>query len=479
MAHHDPRTSVLGGTYADPAVASSRIQLRRALTLFLMTLVMPGSAQLVHGDRRIGRIAIRVWLASITLAVLAGLTFLVNRSLVFDLFTAGWVMTLGRWILLVGAVAWVALFADALRLSQPRRLQSGHRVVAAGVSGVLSVATAGALFFAAHLVAVQDDFIGTVFTSSTVSKPHDGRYNILLLGADSGKGRDGLRPDSLNVVSIDADTGRAVMVGLPRSLEDVPFPEGSVMAEQFPSGFTCEGCMLNGVFTWAQDHKDLFDTDEPGLEATMDAAEAITGLKINYHAMVDMAGFSKLIDAVGGVRINVRERTAIGGIGAPITGYVEAGNRVLTGREALWYARSRVQNDDWSRMGRQKCVMSAILQQLSPSKVLSNIQGITESGTAMIETDIPRQDLDVFMDLALKTRAMPISSVSLVPPVIYTGNPDYRKVRTLVKDAIAKTDSDYRAPATMAAATIPLATYATSEKDPKRANQTEDLRGSC
>src|SRR5690606_14239938 len=139
----------------------------------------------------------------------------------------------------------------------------------------------------------------------------------------------------------------------------------------------------NGVFTWAQDHKDLFDTDEPGLEATMDAAEAITGLKINYHAMVDMAGFSKLIDAVGGVRINVRERTAIGGIGAPITGYVEAGNRVLTGREALWYARSRVQNDDWSRMGRQKCVMSAMLQQLSPSKVLSNIQAITTSGTAM------------------------------------------------------------------------------------------------
>src|SRR5690606_8313381 len=104
----------------------------------------------------------------------------------------------------------------------------------------------------------------------------------------------------------------------------------------------------------------------PGVEVTKDVVEEITGLKINYYAMVNLAGFSKLIDAVGGVTVNVQERTAIGGIGAPIKGYIEAGKRKLNGREALWYARSRVDNDDFSRMGRQKCVMSAMLHELSP-----------------------------------------------------------------------------------------------------------------
>ncbi len=65
---------------------------------------------------------------------------------------------------------------------------------------------------------------------------------MLLLGGDSGPDRSGLRPDSLTVASIDKDTGRTVLVGLPRNLQDVPFPKGSVMRKEFPDGFDCEGC---------------------------------------------------------------------------------------------------------------------------------------------------------------------------------------------------------------------------------------------
>ena len=42
---------------------------------------------------------------------------------------------------------------------------------------------------------------------------HDGRYNVLLMGGDSGIDRWGLRPDSLSVASIDEDTGKTVHVG--------------------------------------------------------------------------------------------------------------------------------------------------------------------------------------------------------------------------------------------------------------------------
>ncbi|MFS0886414.1 LCP family protein [Aeromicrobium sp. 179-A 4D2 NHS] len=479
--HHD-RTSALGGTYADPAGATARIRFRRALTLAAMTLVMPGSAQLVQGNKRVGRIAIRIWLSVLAVVAVLGLLALMDRQLIFGLATNAALLTLGRWLLIGLALGWVVLIVDAWRLGRPRELHGAHLAISTAFHGALVVGTAAILFFAAHTVSVMNGFTDAVFASTTVSEPHDGRYNVLLMGTDSGKDRSGMRPDSINVASIDAETGKAVLIGLPRNLENVPFPKGSVMRQQFPNGFDCDGCYLNAVNTWANDHADLFDSKEPGIDATMDAIEEITGLKLNYYALVNMKGFSKLIDAVGGVRINVRERTAIGGIGSPIRGYIEAGERKLSGDHALWYARSRVENDDWSRMGRQKCVMNAMVRQLNPQKVIMNMQDIADSSSAMLHTNIPRQDLNVFMDLALKTKSQPISSVSLVPPVIYTGNPDFDKVRRLVSDAVQTSEGDSEIQKSrFATAKLPVVETGdeASKKDPRKANRSADLNESC
>lgn len=478
---HD-HTSALGGSYADPAGATARIRFRRALTLAAMTLVMPGSAQLVQGNKRVGRLAIRVWLAAIAVLVVLGLVAMTDRQLIFGLATNAALLTLGRWLLIGLALGWVVLIVDAWRLGRPRELHGAHLAISTAFHGALVVGTAAVLFFAAHTVSVMNGFTDAVFASTTVSEPHEGRYNVLLMGTDSGKDRSGMRPDSINVASVDAETGKAVLIGLPRNLENVPFPKGSVMRKQFPNGFDCDGCYLNAVNTWANDHADLFDSKEPGIDATMDAIEEITGLELNYYALVNMKGFSKLIDAVGGVRINVRERTAIGGIGSPIRGYIEAGERKLSGDHALWYARSRVENDDWSRMGRQKCVMNAMVHQLNPQKVILNMQDIADSSSAMLHTDIPRQDLNVFMDLALKTKSQPISSVSLVPPVIYTGNPDFPKVRRLVADAVQTSQGDAEIQKSkFATARLPIVQVGdeATKKDPRKANRSADLNQSC
>ena len=103
-----------------------------------------------------------------------------------------------------------------------------------GLNGVLCFAVAGSLLFASHVVAVQKGFISAMFGDGTPPRAHDGRYNVLLLGGDSGADRWGLRPDSLTVASIDADTGKTVLFGLPRNMLNFPFAKGSVMAEQFP-----------------------------------------------------------------------------------------------------------------------------------------------------------------------------------------------------------------------------------------------------
>ncbi|MGB9011986.1 MAG: LCP family protein [Aeromicrobium sp.] len=480
----DVRASVLGGSYERPADASARIQFRRGLTLTVMTVLMPGSAQLVTGNRTVGRIAVRIWLGVLALGGLLLLISMTSRRGMFALATNTTLLHLGAWLLIAGAAAWVALLVDAWRLAQPRRMERNHRLWMTGLNSALCFAMAGSMLFAAHLINTSSSVIGTVFASDSVSGPSDGRYNVLLLGGDSGVGRNGVRPDSLTVASIDHDTGRTVLIGLPRNLEDVPFPRGSVMDTEFPDGFACaDACYLNAINTWANDHADKFPADygdQPGIRVTMEAIEQITGLKINYYAMVNMHGFSKLINAVGGVTMNVRQRTAIGGIGSPIRGYIEPGEQQLTGSQALWYARSRVENNDFSRMGRQKCVMTAMLQQLNPKSVLLNAEKIADSSKALLTTDIPQQDLGIFMDLALKAKNEKISSVSLVPPVIYTGNPDYKKVRRLVSKAIDKAEgkSPTKPKSGLLAATLSVPKI-DADKDPMKANQSADLSAAC
>jgi LCP family protein required for cell wall assembly len=424
------------------STAAARVRFRRAVALMLMTLVLPGSAQLVAGRRQTGRIALRIWFALVLTGLLVLVVGLVSHSFVFWFVTNGFVLGLVRMLLMALAVGWAWLFVDAWRLGDPLSLRRQQRLAMVGINGVLCFSMAGSLLFASHVVGVEKDLLATMFTSAKTTQSHDGRFNILLLGGDSGADRWGLRPDSINVASIDEQTGRAVIFGLPRNMLNFPFVKGSIMAQQFPHGYDCGvECELNSLATWAADHKSLFKgVPDPGVEATTEAVEGITGLKINYYAMVNLQGFQKLVNAVGGVELNVRDRIPIGGIGAPISGYIEPGKRKLNGFETLWFARSRVAADDYSRMARQKCVMNAMLHQLSPQTVLLKFEKIAKASEALVTTDVPRSEVDTFMQLALKARQQPIRTVSFVPPVINTGRPDISKIQAMVNKAIARSD---------------------------------------
>jgi LCP family protein required for cell wall assembly len=276
-----------------------------------------------------------------------------------------------------------------------------------------------------------------MFGSGDASGAHDGRYNVLLMGGDSGADRWGLRPDSLTVASIDARTGRTVLISLPRNMQNFPFSRGSVMHEQFPRGFDCEHCMLNGVYTWALDNKELFGKSRtPGVDATIMAVEGITGLDINYWAMVNLKGFRDLVDAVGGVTLNVRSRIPIGGLGSDVYDYIEPGRQRLTGLQTQWSARARDGSDDYSRMARQKCIMGAMLDQLDPTVVLRNFQKIAKASSALLTTSIPASEVDRFIGLALEAKSQKIATLSIVPPLFDTYEPDAKLIRSKVAEAI-------------------------------------------
>ncbi|MBA2558530.1 MAG: LCP family protein, partial [Propionibacteriales bacterium] len=198
------------------------------------------------------------------------------------------------------------------------------------------------------------------------------------------------------------------------------------------------------------------------------------------YALVDLKGFQDLVDAVGGVTIKIGQPIPIGSVG-DITDWIPAGTRHLDGYQTLWYARSRATSDDYSRMARQKCVMNAMLHQLDPTTVVSNFGDIAKAGKQVISTSIPASELSTFVELSLKTRNLPISTVSFVPPRIDTGDPDWSLIRSMVSDAIDASQARDAASSGQSARnkTRSGAGRPAKTKPDKDANDSADLAGSC
>src|SRR3954462_11916117 len=98
-----PRSSSAG---AISGRSTGGVQFRRAVVLMLMTLVMPGSAQLAAGRKDVGRVALRIWLGLIaTCVVLLGLGML-SSSFVFWLLSNTFVLGLVRLVLIAMAIGW-------------------------------------------------------------------------------------------------------------------------------------------------------------------------------------------------------------------------------------------------------------------------------------------------------------------------------------------------------------------------------------
>ena len=423
---------------------AQRVHTRRAFGFVAMSALLPGSVQTFAGNRAVGRIAGRVFgvIALLVVLTVLGLIFFRGPTLGF-LLTPAIAATL-RVAVWVVFGAWLLLLLDAWRLARPLRLTRRPRLGLTITTLVLALAVAGASTFVANaLVAVEN--VGQVLTGGGDREQKAGRYNVLLLGADAQDGREGLRPDSINVASVNAETGRTVLLGLPRNLQRVEFPQSSPLRDLYPDGYACEdgACMLNGIYTLGQDHADLYDDDEDaGLRAMKEAVGETLGLEINYYALIDMNGFRSLIDAMGGIRLDIGKPIPIGGIGSKISGYIQPGeNQHLDGYHALWFARSRAESSDYERMVRQKCVMSAMVEQLNPTTVATQFVELSEAGKDVVLTDVGTGHVSELAELALKAKDLPIASVNFAPPLITAANPDFDLIEQTTADAIEASEA--------------------------------------
>ena len=463
---------------------SARVKRRRGLTFLAMTLVLPGSAQLAGGSRRLGRFALRIWVTLLLLALLAGLLMVIQPKAALAALTLGPTLKAIQIGIIVVGLGWVALIVDAWRLAHPRELGRSGQIVFSVLSLAVAFTIFGGFLAAASMATAQHELTATVFAGGGDQVAKQGRYNILLLGGDAGRDRVGLRPDSMTVASVDTETGRTVLISLPRNLQAVPFPSYSPLHDRFPHGYRCSdgSCMLNAIYTYASEHRNLYPgVQNPGAQATKEAVEGATGLKINYWVLIDLKGFESLVDSVGGITMDVYRRVPIGGGSSKLYGYVEAGkNRRLTGFEALWFARSRSDSSDYDRMLRQKCVMRAMLNQFDPITVLTRFNGIAAASRQAVATDIPTAEIGTMIDLALKAKALPVSSVAIVPPLIDPNSPDFDLVRRTVQKKIEASEAiDARVAEPTPAGAESATPEPTPTASPSRNAQTDDLGKVC
>lgn len=426
-----------------PDVRDPAVMRRRAWWLLGLNLLIPGSAQLLAGNRRWGRFAVAATFTLWAVGLAALLLFTLWRPAALTLATNVVVLVIAQVALVSYAVLWLATTLNTFALVRLVRTAPRARVPIAAFAVLSLVLTTGTAGYAALLTGVGRDALGSVFADGALVEPIDGRYTILLLGGDAGADRIGLRPDSMTLVSIDAESGAVTMVGLPRNLYHVPFAEGSPLWDAWPTGFDCgDDCLLAYLYPWAEEHPELYPDAEangstPAIEAMSDAVEGVTGLPVQFTVLIDMAGFAQLVDALGGVVVTVDEPVQLGINGGPVVGEIAAGEQRMDGQTALWYARSRYELTDFDRMQHQRDIQEAMLRQLDPGTVLTRFQAIAEASSGLVRTDIPQSMLGVFSDLAVLSRDHEIRRLELVPPLIDNLDPDWALIRDLVDGAVA------------------------------------------
>jgi LCP family protein required for cell wall assembly len=448
-----------------PDSAAPDVMTRRGWWLVILGWLIPGSAQVLAGNRRLGRFGLGATLFSWTAAILLGLGLMLWRSGVTSVLFApivGPILLTVIQIAIAGyGILWIVLGIDTLRLVRLVKTRTPARYGIAVLSILLMVVSGGTAAYAASSVGAARDALGSIFGQSAAPvEPSDGYYNILLLGADSGDGRDSMRFDSISVVSINADTGATTITGIPRDIRDFPFSPGP-MQDLYPDGFEGHGdpeCGWDGGINQLRNASENCRDDKgeglypdaasqgssPGVEATKAAAEGILGIEIPYYVFIDMHGFADLIDALGGVEIEVTERLPKGGgpawEGQPAEewaiGWIEPGVQRMDGDTAQWYARSRYTTSDWDRMQRQRQLQQAILAQFTPTTVLTRFQDVANAGTNLVETDLPQSMLSYFVELGLKAKEQPVTTIELIPPLVDPEAPDFVAIRQMVADAL-------------------------------------------
>lgn len=300
------------------------------------------------------------------------------------------------------------------------------RIVAGVMSGITLIGI-GATGVAGAFYNQLSDQIATQEVASQlghdvpVARPGD-PINILLMGSDSrehGNGHGststiaGARSDTTILLHISGDRTWAMGVSIPR--------DSKVL---LPSCKQADGTTSDA--TYARFNEAFY---LGGAGCTIKAVEQLTGVQINHFIVIDFKGFSKVVDAIGGVEVCLKE--AVNDSKSQLK--LPKGKSVVKGEQALAFVRARYTLGDGSDIGRidrQQAFLGSAIRKATSLGVLANppmLYSMLSETTKALTTDKALASLDAFTDLAINSSAIKPGDVTFVTvPVV--DNPDHATV---------------------------------------------------
>lgn len=250
------------------------------------------------------------------------------------------------------------------------------------------------------------------------------RWTVLYVGTDLNEEREasGQTPntDALMLVSLSADESQLTLVSLPRDTVDLPLADGGTYEHK-----------INALYA------------EQGIDALVGAMEALYGVEIHAHVLLDMDDVAALVEAAGGVDVSPPE---------PITDPIvdldlAAGPQTLDASTALGYVRTRV-DEDYGRMARQQEVLMALVARLVDPDADVDLRGLLD-GLDSLDTDLPLDDLSTLVELARRATDADVNEIVIQPPLItfegdrgdgrgYVLEADVEAIRSAVHAAIGE-----------------------------------------
>ena len=416
---------------------------QRRLFAAVLSAILPGLGQAFNGRWRatlvFGIPSLALIVVTWLLLQLNSPTMLIARAIIPTNLQA---LLILNWVLLGWRlIAVLEAFGDARYPRWPGRLGGvGLAVVVAFVAIPHLAAhfygsTASTTFQRVFAGVAGEPVGGVNDDSGSTAGPTPGpgeRINVLLMGIDSGPHRTQALTDSLIVVSLDPVGRTATLLSIPRDLVDVPLGNGDTF-----------GPKINSLLGYANRHEG--DFPDGGTRALQDAIGALLGIPIHYYAKADLAGFVTMVDAVGGVDLEVARPLSdpnYGGFGVGPGWSIGAGEHHLDGANALAFARVRKSKgeSDFTRAARQQQVLVALRDEAVESNLLFSLPGLLDTVGDSVRTDVPAELLPELAAMAEEIGGDRTTRAVLTSPMVKSGgkNHPYGSVVIPVPSRIAE-----------------------------------------
>jgi LCP family protein required for cell wall assembly len=219
------------------------------------------------------------------------------------------------------------------------------------------------------------------------------------------------------------------------------FPDGTPAAAAYPSGYSH---IANEIYALGNRRPELFpNADDPAGESIRQAVAQLLGIPVQYYILIDMTGVVDTIDLFGGIDITVTEfiNDSLAPIergGPSLEIRTRPGDYHFDGHTTLAYLRSRLQSSDYNRMARQRCVVGALIDQVSAFSAIAKYTSLTDIISNHSTTDIPLRRLPDLLDVAARLDTSRITTLNFVPPDYPRGAAPTALVRSQVARVLAE-----------------------------------------